>query len=398
MSTEVKSRVFTAGAIDGLRLRNRIIRSGCFEGLCQEGMVTDGLIEHHRRVAEGGVAMTTVAYCSVTFDGRAFGHELWMREEVLTDLRRLTDAVHDEGAKASIQLGHCGFFASRSEIGTRPIGASRKFCLFRMSICKEMTEGQIEGKIEDFARAAGLAKEAGFDAVEIHSGHGYLLSQFLSPWTNHRKDRYGGSLENRARFPASVIKRTREIVGPDFPIMVKMNQRDGFKGGLELDEAVEVARIFEASGAGAVIPSCGFTARTPLYMMRGNVPSADMARNQSNPVLRLGLILFGRFMVEEYPFEPTFLLEGARRFKEALKIPVIYIGGVLSLYDMERVMDEGFEFIEIGRATVRDADFVKRLQSGEISGSDCDHCNRCIAAMDAGGVRCVAEERGLMKG
>ncbi len=396
MGAQIQGKVFTPGKIAGLELRNRTIRSGCFEGLCQDGKVTNGLIEHHRRVAAGGIGMTTVAYCSVSFDGRAFGHEMWMRDEILPDLKRLTDAVHQEGAGVSIQLGHCGFFASSSEIGMRPLGASRKFCLFRLSICKSMSEAQIEEKTDDFASAARKAKESGFDAVEIHSGHGYLLSQFLSPWTNHRKDRYGGSLENRMRFPAAVIRRVRETVGKDFPILVKMNQRDGFKGGIELEEAIQIAKRFEAEGASAIIPSCGFTSRTPLYMMRGNVPTMDMAGNQTNPLLKFGLILFGRFMVQTYPFEPMYLIDGARKFKDALNIPVIYIGGVLSLADMEKAMNEGFQFVEIGRATVRDPDFVKRLQTGEISKSDCDHCNRCIAAMDAGGVHCVSEEKGFL--
>lgn len=397
MVDEKRSRVFSRGKIGGLELRNRIIRSGCFEGMSQGGGVTEELIEHHRRVAEGGVSMTTVAYCSVTFDGRAFGHEMWMREEILPDLKRLTDVVHGEGAAASIQLGHCGFFSSRREIGKTPLGASPKFCLFRMSRCKEMSEQEIGAMIEAFGKAAAMAKDAGFDAVEIHSGHGYLLSQFLSPWTNHRKDRYGGSLENRLRFPAAVIKRVREAVGPNFPILAKMNQRDGMRGGLELDEAVEVAKRFEEEGASALIPSCGFTAKTPLYMMRGNVPTMEMAKNQNNLFMRLGLILFGRFMVQHYPFEPMYLLGGARRIKDAVRIPVVYLGGVLSLDDMEAVMKEGFEFIEVGRATIRDPDFVRKLERGEILESDCDHCNRCIATMDAGGVYCVSAEKGLLK-
>jgi 2,4-dienoyl-CoA reductase-like NADH-dependent reductase (Old Yellow Enzyme family) len=175
-----------------------------------------------------------------------------------------------------------------------------------------------------------------------------------------------------------------------------MNQRDGMRGGLELDEAVEVARAFEAEGVDALVPSCGFTAKTPLYMMRGNVPIREMAQNQSNPLNRFALTLFGRFMVQRYPFEPMFLWDGAARIKDAVSIPVVYIGGVLSLEDMERAIEEGFGFVAVGRATVRDPDFVNRLERGEIAESDCDHCNRCIAAMDAGGVRCVADEMGLL--
>lgn len=178
--------IFSPFSIHDLKLKNRIIRAGCFEGMCQDGQVTDQLIEHHRRVAEGGVAMTTLAYCSVSYDGRVFGHELWMREDILPDLERFTRAVHKEGSKASIQLGHCGFFTSRKVIGKRPMGASPKLCTFTLSYCREMTQADIDEKINDFVQAAVLSKKAGFDAIEIHAGHGYLLSQFLSPWTNKR--------------------------------------------------------------------------------------------------------------------------------------------------------------------------------------------------------------------
>ena len=387
---------FAPGKIAGLTLRNRIIRSGCFEGMCQDGLIADVLIEHHRRVAEGGVGMTTVAYCSVSYDGRAFGHEMWMRPELVPDLQRLADAVHKEGAAVSIQIGHCGFFSNPKEIGRRPLGASPKFCLFRLSFCEAMTEAQINDKIEDFGQTAELVKQAGFDAVEIHAGHGYLLSQFLSPWTNHRKDRYGGSLENRLRFPLAVIRRVRQAVGEDFPILIKMNASDGIKGGLEMKESIEVARQLESVGASALVVSCGFTAKTPLYMMRGKVPTREMAANQTDWLLRIGMSLFGWFMVQRYRFDRLFLLKEAEQIRKAVTLPVIYIGGVLRLEDMHFVMQRGFEFFEVGRATVRDPDFVKNLQSGKYAASDCDQCNRCIATMDAGGVYCVsAKQEGL---
>jgi 2,4-dienoyl-CoA reductase-like NADH-dependent reductase (Old Yellow Enzyme family) len=317
---------------------------------------------------------------------------MWMREEIVPDLRRLTDAVHREGAAASIQLGHCGFFSNPQVIGQKAMGPSAKFCSYRLARSRAMTGAEIEEKTYAFVQAALLARQAGFDAIEIHAGHGYLLSQFLSPWTNSRQDQYGGSLENRLRFPAAVIRRVREGLGPDYPILVKMNQRDGFQGGLELAEAVEVARRFEAEGASALVPSCGFTARTALYMMRGNVPHAEMARNQKGVLMQWGVRLFGRFMVQTYPFEPMFLLEGARAIKDAVQIPVVYVGGVLSLENMEQAMEEGFGFVEIGRATIRDPDFVQNMEDGTIQASDCDQCNRCIAAMEAGGVICVTAE------
>jgi 2,4-dienoyl-CoA reductase-like NADH-dependent reductase (Old Yellow Enzyme family) len=395
MST-TQSRVFSSLTLGALVARNRTARAGCFEGLSEGGMVTDRLIEHHRRVAAGGVGMTTLSYCSVSYDGRAFGHELWMRPEILSDLQSFTRAVHAEGAAASIQLGHCGFFASPRVIGSRALGASPKLCLFRFSYCREMTQKDIDEKTDDFRRAALLAQEAGFDAIEIHAGHGYLLSQFLSPWTNRRKDSFGGSIENRLRFPAGVISGVRSAVGPDFPIIVKMNQRDGMRGGLELDEAVEVAQAFETAGASALVPSCGFTASTPLYMLRGRVPVKEMVHTQQGFFYKIGLSLFGRIMVQRYPFEPLFLAKGARRIRDAVHIPVGYVGGAVSLEDLENLLAEGFAFVQLGRSTIRDPDFVNHLKTGAIAGSDCDHCNRCVASMSRDGVKCVSADEGLM--
>ena len=394
---ELTSTAFTPARIAGLCLRNRIIRAGCFEGLSRDGAVTEELIEHHRELAAGGVAMTTVAYAAVAPDGRSFAEELWMREEILPGLRRLTEAVHGQGAAASIQLVHAGFFASPAVIGGKPMGASRKLCTYRMSVCRAMSAEDIEHTIEAFAGAARMAREAGFDAVEIHAGHGYLLSQFLSPWTNRRRDAYGGTLENRLRFPAAVIQRVRQAVGPRFPLLVKLNQRDGMRGGLELDEAVEAARRFASEGASALIPSCGFTAKTPLYMLRGHVPTKEMAANRPDLLTRGTLRLFGRLFVQSYPFEPLFLLEGARRFRAAVSIPVVYVGGALSLPEIEALVDEGFAFVQIGRATIRDPEFANKLAGGELRESDCDQCNRCIAAMEAGGVTCVSRELGLLE-
>jgi 2,4-dienoyl-CoA reductase-like NADH-dependent reductase (Old Yellow Enzyme family) len=393
-----KLKVLSPGKIGTLELRNRIIRAGCFEGMCPHGAPSEPLIEHHREVAAGGVAMTTIAYCSVSFDGRGFSREMWMREEIVPDLQRLTYAVHQEGAAASIQLAHCGFFANKRVIKRQPLGPSRKFCTFRFTFAKEMSEEEIDRVTKDFGKAALLSRKAGFDAVEIHAGHGYLLSQFLSPYTNLRRDQYGGTLENRLRFPAAVIKHVRESLGPGFPILVKMNLRDGFQGGLELDEAVEVARRFESEGASALVLSGGFTAKTPFYMLRGRVPIKEWVEGQRNLTQKLGLLLFGRFFVQTYPFEELFFLEDARKVRKAVKVPLVLVGGVCSVDNMEKAMDEGFDFVQIGRALIREPDLVRRMEKGEWQTSKCDHCNRCVAEMEKGGVWCVSKVKGDYRG
>jgi len=380
--------VFTPGRLGGLALRNRVIKTATFEGMCPAGEVSEPLIEHHRSMAAGGVAMTTVAYCSVSADGRTYGHQMYMRPEIQPGLRRLTDAVHAEGAMAALQLGHCGNFASKKVIGKKPLAPSRVFNLYGLTYPRPMTPDDMARVADDFARATALARDAGFDAVELHYGHGYLLSQFLSPFTNRRRDDYGGSLDNRLRFPLQVLRRVREEVGADYPVLVKMNLQDGFRRGLQLSESVVVAQRLEETGATALVLSGGFVSKTPLYMMRGNVPTRDMVRVQQGWFRKVGLTLFGRIFVQRFPFEELFFLPESQAVRKAVDLPLVLIGGILSRPGLQRAMDEGFDFVAVGRALIHDADFLHKLQRGELDRSGCDQCNRCIAEMDAGGVRC----------
>lgn len=390
----ITNQILTSGNIGSLVLKNRIIKAGCFEGMSQKGSVTPELIEHHRKMAAGETAMTTVAYCSVSHDGRAYSHEMWMRKELIPDLKTLTSKVHAEGAYASIQLGHCGYFASKKVIGKRPLGASSKFNLFRMSFAKQMKAADILVKIDDFVNAASMAKEAGFDAVEIHAGHGYLISQFLSPYTNKRKDEFGGSLENRLRFLIEIINSIKKKVGADFPILVKMNLYDGIKGGLEINEAIKIAKALENAGVSALIPSSGFTSKTPFLMLRGRLPIFEMVANQSSWIMKLSLALFGKLMVQEYTYTKLFHLEDAKKIKAVVDIPVIYIGGIKTPEDVVEVIQSGFEFVQIGRALIHDNNFVNNLHKKASNLNICDTCNRCVAAMDAGGVYCVSKVTG----
>jgi 2,4-dienoyl-CoA reductase-like NADH-dependent reductase (Old Yellow Enzyme family) len=384
--------VFTPVRLADIELRNRVIRTGAFEGMCQGGEPSDALIEHHREMGAGGVGMTTVAYCSVSADGRTFDYQMTMTEEIVPALRRLTDAVHREGAAASIQLGHAGDFADKKVIGGRPLGASSRFVLFGLTRCRAATQAQLDRIRDDFGRAAALAVEAGFDAVEIHAGHGYLLSQLLSPFTNRRRDDYGGSLENRLRFPSAVMRHVRQRVGPGFPVLAKINLTDGFRGGLAIDEAVEVARRFEQDGVSALVLSGGFVSKAPLYMLRGDVPVDEMAAVQESRIARLGLRLFGRLFVKHYPFSELFFLDEARQVRSAVEMPLVLVGGVRSLAGMRIATDAGFDMVAMGRALIREPDLVRKMERGEASESTCEPCNRCIVEMERGGVRCALED------
>ena len=201
-------------------------------------------------------------------------------------------------------------------------------------------------------------------------------------------------MENRVRFPVSVIERVRGRVGPSFPILVKMNLRDGFKGGVEVDDAIEIAKRYEAAGASALVLSCGFTSRTPLYMLRGKVPIMGFVKAVDSILAKVGMLLFGRFMVQYYPFEELFLLEEARKLRGAINMPLVLIGGVCSLENMAKAMDEGFDFVQVGRATIRDPNIVRKMEQGEVQSSDCDHCNRCVGEINSGPVRCVCLDEG----
>ncbi len=389
---------FSPGRLGPLELRNRFIKAGAYEGKCPGGLPSDDLLEHHLAICRGGVGMTTVAYCAVSADGRTFEQQMYMRDEVVPPLRRLVEACHGTGAKVSIQLGHCGFFSRNKQVtGGRPFGPSFALNLYGVLIglpfARAMTEEDIVRTVDEFGDAAARAVEAGFDAIELHFGHGYLLSQFLSPGFNRRTDRYGGSLENRLRFPLEVLRRVRERVPRDFPLLCKMNLRDGFRGGLEIDEAVEVARALERGGATALVMSGGFTSKAAFYLFRGKTPIKEMAEVEHNAMMKVALRVFGPFIMRSDPFEELFFLEDAKRVRAAVQLPLCLLGGVVSMQGVETAMREGFEFVVMGRGLIADPDFVARAQRGELERSRCDACNRCVAEMDRpGGVRCVCVE------
>lgn len=385
---------FSPFRLGGLELRNRVVKAATFEGMTPRGMPSEDLARHHRELAAGGVGMSTVAYCAVEPDGRTFRDQLYLRPEALPGLRALTDGVHAEGAAASLQLGHCGGFSNNAELVGRPLGPSAGFnalgALSGRPLAGAMSEPRIEQTVEHFVRSARLAREAGFDAVELHLGHGYLLSQFLSPATNRRRDRYGGSLENRARFGLEVVRRVREALPREVPVLCKVNLRDGFPGGFELEECVQLARWLEARGADALVLSGGFVSRDAFYLFRGERPLRQMIEVEKSYAQKAALALFGRFVVKAYPFEPRYFLPLAREVRRAVKMPLALLGGLTSLEDLEVAMREGFELVAMARALVHDPRFVRKLAAGELAKSGCVPCNRCVAEMDReGGVRCA---------
>ena len=379
--------LFTPYKLGGITLRNRVIRAAAFEGMCPGNMPSDALLQYHKAVAAGGVGMTTVAYASVNRSGLSFPHQLWLREEAVPGLRTLTDAVHREGAACSIQIGHCGNMARRSVTGTRSVAPSARINLYGPTFPRAMNIIDIREIAHNFGTAVHLARESGFDAVEVHAGHGYLISQFLSPYTNHRKDEFGGSLGNRARFMHVVMDGVKKAAG-NMPVLVKMNMSDGFQGGMEQDECLEVATMLEQAGADALVLSGGFVSRAPMYVMRGAMPVKVMAHYMDNRLLSVFVRLFGNMLVKKEPFGEAYFLKNALKFRVRVKLPLVYVGGLVSRQKIDEVLAGGFELVAMARALIIDPDFVNKLQHGEAR-SACDASNYCIARMYSLDAACI---------
>lgn len=377
-----ESILFTPGKIGPLTLRNRTIRSAAFESMCPGNKPSKELLDYHHSVAAGGVGMTTVAYAAVTRSGLSFDRQLWMRPEIVPGLRELTDAVHREGAAASIQLGHCGNMSHKAICGETPVGASTGFNLYSPTFVRGLRKDELAPMARAYGDSVRLAREAGFDAVEIHAGHGYLISQFLSPYTNHRKDEFGGSLENRMRFMDMVMDEVMKAAGNETAVLVKMNMRDGFKGGMDIDESLQVAKRLVDDGAQALVLSGGFVSKAPMYVMRGTMPIKTMTHYMTCWWLKWGVRMAGRMMIPTIPFKEAYFLEDALRFrKEITQIPLVYVGGLVAREKIDEVLNDGFEFVQMGRALLNEPGFVNRMKAESMARCNCKHSNYCIARM-----------------
>ncbi len=379
---------FSEARLGPLTLRNRIIKAATFEGRTGKNQVDPELIEFHRQMAAGGVGMTTVAYIAVSPDGRGAPNELVLTDDNAPGLRQLADAVHAEGAALSGQIGHAGAVAASA--GLAGLSPSRFFNPLSMKRTKEMTTEDFKRVPEAFADTSRRLVDCGFDAIEVHLGHGYLLSEFLSSKINKRKDQWGGSLENRARFPRQVVETVREAVGPNIAVTAKLNMADGIPGGLWVAESVEVARMLEQDGhLDAIELTGGSSLQNPMYLFRGEAPIAEMAHAFPR-YLRLGFRLVAKRFLREYPFEEMYFLSYAQQFRAALTMPLILLGGITGRETVTRAMAEGFEFVAMGRALIREPNLVNEMSEGRTRSSLCIQCNKCMATIYRG-THCVLD-------
>ena len=379
----MQNKIFEQAQIGPLTLRNRTIRSAAFESMCPGHEPSQQLYDYHTSVARGGVGMTTVAYAAVTESGLSFDRQLVMRPEIIPGLRRLTDGIHSEGAAAGIQLGHCGNMSHKDICGCIPVGACTGFNLYSPTLVRGLRKEELPVLAKQFGNAVNLAREAGFDSMEIHCGHGYLIDQFLNTYFNHRKDEYGGSLENRMRFMTMCIEEVMKAAKDDMAVIVKMNMRDGLKHpGTTLDESLQIAKRLQELGVHAIVLSGGLVSATPMYVMRGEMPIKTMTHYMDKWWLKYGVRACGKMMVPTVPYEEAFFLEDALKFRQALPdMKFIYVGGLVAGDKINEVLSHGFEAVQMARSLLNEPDFVNRLKDDPHHRCGCGHSNYCIGRM-----------------
>lgn len=397
----MQSELFTPYQLGPITLRNRTIRSAAFENMCPGNKPSEMLKNYHVSVAKGGIGMTTIAYCAVERSGVSFDGQLFINDEIKPALKDITDAIHKEGAKVSIQLGHCGNMTHFYTCGyTMPVGASTGFNLYSPTLHRGLKKDEIHRIVKSFGKAVDFCRDCGFDCVEIHAGHGYLISQFLSPYTNHRHDEYGGSLENRMRFMNEVLDEVMAHAGNDMAVVVKTNMCDGFRSGMQIDDCLTVAKEIQKHGVHGMVLTAGFVSKAPMLILGGAMPLKTLAYYM-NPWkfwwLKLGLAIGGRLVIPTVPYKETYFLEMAKRFRKELPdATFIYVGGIQSRQNCETVLAEGFPLMQMAHVLIQDPAFVNHMKEAEEKDekegmnyrSKCKRSNYCVGRMYTIDMKC----------
>lgn len=361
------SILFTPMQINSLRLSNRFVRSATWEGMAEsDGGSTPRLNRRMAALADGGVGLIITGHSYVDRAGQAGPWQLGVdRDERIPGLQAMTEAVHERGGKIVMQLAHAGLQADTAQTGTPPLAPSAVEG-FTKSTPRKMTVDEIHRMIRIFGQAARRAKAAGFDGVQIHAAHGYLLSQFLSPVFNRRRDEYGGSLQRRARAVLETAGQIRRQVGNGYPVLIKMNCADFLEGGLDVEQAVEIARMLPQAGIDAIEISGGTGASGSLRPVRTGIDT---------------------------PKQEAYFKEAARAFRKAVAVPLMLVGGIRSFEIADRIVADGIvDFISLSRPLIREPDLIHRWRSGDLRKSTCRSDNKCFFPIRRGkGVYCVVE-------
>ena len=395
--TKSNAKAFTPLTIGPLKLRNRFIKAATNEGMCKGGVVSKGLANFHANMAAGGAALSTVAYCATSKDGQTFIDQAHLSAETVPDFKVLTEAVNKQGAAACAQITHAGAFTflPKDFSSMKPISANGGFNKFGVMTGrytkKKMDRADMNAIADEFVQAALYAKEAGFDAVEIHMGHGYLLSQFITPLYNSRTDEFGGSIQKRMVFPAEVLAKVLDAVGKDLAVIVKYSQTDGKDNGNQIEDGIEIAKILEKTGAHMAQLSNGLNVES-ISTMFGN-PLPQGVTKPKSMIVRLGMMMQKKSKEPAREYSQLYSLPTATQIRDAVKMPLCYLGGVQSMDNIDTVMDAGFDTIGLGRSLIFDPGLINGLKNGSMTTSGCNACNQCVMMMyTPGGTTCVEPE------
>ncbi|MDI6791684.1 MAG: NADH:flavin oxidoreductase [bacterium] len=393
------SILFTEAKIGDMELSNRMIRSASHEGLADErGKPTDEQFEFYRGFIEGGISLVITGYAGIMSSGKSALFHMTMidSDELVPSHQRLVDRIHQIGGKIVLQIAHCGRQTWSSETGKPLLAPSAIPCGFYREMPEEMTEEDIDTIIEGFARAARRVKESGYDGVEIHGAHGYLLSTFLSRHSNRRKDRWGGSIENRFRIVGETLRIVREAVGKDYPVLIKLNTYERARLGVKSEECIQFAGMVEETGCcNAIEFSCG-TNEGGFIMARGKFPTGAIFKYMRpyckyHPVVKF---LMKTFVVpfiklNHPPFSEGYNLETAARAKQVISLPVITVGGMRSKRFMEAAIEsKKTDFVSMARPLIREPDLANKFKAGTSERALCDNCNECVVASDTRAIQC----------
>ncbi len=393
------SVLFEKTEIKGMELKNRLFRSATYEGMADEnGFPTENLFELYERLAQGGVGLITTGLSFVSRDGKFDAMNGIDSDEHIPKYRELVNLVHENGSKVAMQIVHCGRQTSAEMIKTQPLAPSAVKDNAFQAKPREMTEQDIERIIEAFGEASRRVKESNFDAVQLHGAHGYLINEFLCPHTNRRKDKWGGSIENRMRFVEEIYDLCREKVGDDYPILIKISAYDNMKKGLKKEEGVIMAEMMADMGFDGIEVSCGI-AEDGGSTSRGDFPidvifeTWPMYKNK-NALFHFVMRHFGEKLFKPVPFTQAYNRDSAKEIKSKINIPVFLVGGMIDPKVMEGVVEKGdADYISLSRALINNPKFPKKIQEGSRELSKCLHCNLCFVCMFSEPLRCYHGKR-----
>lgn len=385
------SKVFEQVELKGIVLNNRIIRSATHENMADEnGLPKESLIRKYEALAKGEVGAIITGYIGINLQGKSpMGNMLMIdKDENIKSFRALTERIHLLNTPIIAQIAHCGGQTSKKSTGLDVIAPSK----IRDYSARDMTIEEIEEVIESFVSAIVRVKQSNFDGVELHLAHGYLLSEFLSPRMNHRKDKWGGNTENRCRIVVEIIKKARVSVG-DYPILVKINGHESFKNGITIEEGIRIAKILESAGCDAIKVSTG-TIRGGMDTIRGNVPAEIMFAKNPNlkklpkPVKKIALKASKHIIPHPKPLK-LYNLDAATEIKRNVSIPVIVVGGITDFSEIKDIIDNNkCDFISMSRPFIIEPNIVKKIKEGKQTKSKCIQCNYCVLGVEYEPLHC----------